>query len=74
MKTLDADGVRSLLEVATDTPYYSLFHLGIHTGLRRSELLGLRWKDVDLDMGTLSVVQIVQKLRNGTVIFQEPKT
>ena len=42
--------------------------------MRRSELLGLRWKDVDLDLATLRVVQTLQRLNTGVFIFQEPKT
>jgi integrase len=40
-----------------DDPYglEALYVLAVHTGLRRSEILGLRWTDVDLDIGTLSV-------------------
>ena len=74
MQTLDNDGVRNLLEAARNTVYYPLLHLAIYTGLRRSEILGLRWKDVDLDMATLSVVQVLHHLRDGRTVFQEPKT
>lgn len=43
------------------------------TGLRRSELLGLRWADADLDAGTISVRQVVSL--DGYVPFvAEPKT
>ena len=42
MNTLDEAGVDALLQGAKDTPYYYLFHLAVYTGLRRSELLGLR--------------------------------
>lgn len=56
MQALDNSGVQRLLEAAQDRMYFPLVHLAIYTGLRRSELLGLRWKDVDLDMATLSVV------------------
>ena len=41
----------------------------MHTGLRRSELLGLKWTDVDLDAGTLSVQRLLDK--DGT--FNPPK-
>ena len=44
------------------------------TGLRRGELLGLRWQDVDLDAGTLSVRQTVQISRTAGIQFEEPKT
>ena len=49
-------------------------HLALYTGLRRSEILGLRWKHVDLKIGTLSIVQVIHRLRDGRTIFQEPKT
>ena len=72
--TLAADGVRRLLDVARDTPIYPVVHLAAFTGLRRSELLGLRWLDLDLTLGTLSVVQVMHRLRDGRVVFGEPKS
>ncbi|WP_372455658.1 site-specific integrase [Nonomuraea sediminis] len=42
-------------------------------GLRRGELLGLRWEDVDLDTGTLEVVQTLQRV-DGELGFARPKT
>lgn len=74
MRTLDSHGVQRLLEVAQNTPYYALLHLDIYTGLRRSEILGLRWKDVSLPMATLSVVQVLHRLPGGVTVFLEPKT
>ena len=70
VRVLDAEGVARLLESVQGTPYHPLFHLGVHTGLRRSELLGLRWKDLDLDLLTLSVVQVLQQLKAGEMIIQ----
>ena len=61
-QVLDWHGVKQLLEAARETPYYHLFHLAVHTGLRRSEILGLRWKDVDVYMATLSVTQMMHRL------------
>ena len=74
MQVLDSQGVHKLLEAARDTMYYPLLDLAIYTGRRRSELLGLRWKDVDLDMAALSVVQTAHQLRSGGIVYQEPKT
>ena len=74
MATLDSDGVRKLLKEAKGSAYYPLLHLAIYTGMRRSELLALRWKDLDLDLATLSVVRVVHHLREGDTVYQEPKT
>ncbi|MEE9247411.1 MAG: site-specific integrase [Dehalococcoidia bacterium] len=74
MQTLDAEEVRRLLEVARPAPFYPMFHLAICTGLRRTELMALRWKHADLNLATISVVQTLHRLRSGELIFQEPKT
>ena len=44
------------------------------TGLRRGELLGLRWEDVDLEAGVLYVRQTCQWLPGKGFIFGQPKT
>ena len=74
MVTLDLDDVHTLLDAAHDTPYYILFYTALYTGLRRSELLGLRWKDVNLDLATLSVVQTLHYVPAKGYVFREPKT
>ena len=62
-------GLRTMIDLPL-----TLFLLAVHTGMRRSELLGLRWRDVDIDMASLSVVQVVRELPGGRIIFSEPKT
>ena len=74
MRTLDAEGVNRLLEASQGTMYHPLIHLALYTGLRRSELLGLRWRSVDLDMATISVVQVLHCLQGGRIVFHEPKS
>ncbi len=73
-RILDGDGIHWLLEAALVTPYYALIHLAVYTGLRRSELLGLRWRSVDLDMAMLSVVEAYHVLPGGKGAFLPPKT
>ena len=51
----------------------ALWVLAATTGLRRGELLGLRWQDVDLDNGRVSIVQTLT-VAGGVVRFSEPKT
>ena len=71
---LAASDVQLILDACKETPYYVLFFTLAYTGLRRSELLGLRWEDVDLQKSTLSVVRSLHQLRGGKYIFSEPKT
>jgi integrase len=59
--------------LAKDDIYWPLWLLALKTGLRRGELLGLRWNDLDLDAGTLRVQQTVLVL-NGAPCIQQPKT
>ena len=63
-----------MLEACENTPWHPIFHTLTWTGLRRSELLGLRWRDVDVTLMTMRVVQTLQKLNTGEFIYQEPKT
>lgn len=71
---LSPDDVNRFLEAAKVSPYYNIFFTAVYTGLRRGELLGLRWCDVDLDLGLLSVVQTLQHIQGGEHIFKEPKS
>lgn len=54
-KALDPDQVKALLEAASDNRFEAFYVVAIHTGLRRGELLGLKWTDADLEAGTLTV-------------------
>lgn len=71
---LGPNDVRLIVDAAMATPYYAAFFAAIYTGLRRGELLGLRWGDVDLEFATLSVIQTLQQLHTGEYVFREPKS
>jgi integrase len=58
-----------LLDAASGNRFEVLYMVAIHTGLRRGELLGLRWTDADLDAGTLTVRRSLDV--DGT--FKAPK-
>lgn len=53
---------------------HALFAVGVAIGLRRGELLGLRWVDVNLDQGVVRVRQTVQRLQGAGLVFGPPKT
>ncbi|MFE4569081.1 site-specific integrase [Paenibacillus chitinolyticus] len=50
---------QTFLKTAQDDTYYIVFLLALTTGMRKGEILGLRWKDVDFDRRVLSVTQIL---------------
>ncbi|PGE14999.1 site-specific integrase [Bacillus toyonensis] len=49
--------VQLFLKVAHDSRHSIVFHMALVTGMRQGELLGLRWKDVDLEKGHLTISQ-----------------
>ena len=57
IKAWDARQLRAFLDAVRSHRLHPAFHLAAHTGMRRGEVLGLRWRDLDLDAGRLSVRQ-----------------
>ncbi len=72
--TLNEDDISTLLEAAKATPYYALFYLALYTGMRRSELLALRWCDIDLLLCQIYVTRTLHQLRDGSIVYRAPKT
>ena len=70
----DAQAAHQFLDTARTTEYYEALYTAFYTGLRRGELLGLYWRDVSLEMGTLSVVSSLYRAKGGRSIYQDPKT
>jgi integrase len=64
---------RTVLRVASGHRLHALYVLALSLGLRRGELLGLRWADVDLDGEKLEIVQALQRVA-GRLQFVQPKT
>ena len=74
MRALDLIGTIDLIEVARGTSLFPLILLCVMTGIRRSEAAALRWRNVDLDHGQLSVVASTGQLDKGGVREKETKT
>jgi integrase len=74
MHTLNPEEVTCFLDAARETDYYVYFSTLLYTGLRRGELLALRWRNLDLDSAKLMVVETAYRLGNGEYRIKEPKT
>jgi integrase len=72
-KGLEVAEVKRLLHEAKRTRLYALYVVAATLGLRRGELLGLRWSDLDLRRGSLAVVQTVQRV-GGALVVDETKS
>ena len=62
MKTLPAEQLGAFLREAKESGVYELYYLDLATGLRRGELLGLKWEDVDLQNGVIHVRRQVARV------------
>ncbi len=59
--------------IDADTPDHPLIVTALFTGMRRGELLGLRWSDINWETGNISVIQQVQDNGKGVVFKDSPK-
>ena len=73
MKTLPVEQLQSFLREAKDSGVFELYYLELATGLRRGELLGLKWEDIDLERGDLRVKRQISRI-NGEVVEAPLKT
>ena len=74
IRILEQDEIARILAAAKGTGYYDLYFLALYSGMRRLELLGLLWSDVDLVLGQISVSRILCRLRDGSIDTRPPMT
>ncbi len=74
MQTWDEYELNKFLETAKDSPYYTLFHTALFTGMRRSELLGLQWQGIDFIFSQIYVTRSLHHLKDRSYIFTQPKS
>ena len=72
--TMNEDDITRFLEAAKATPYYVLFYQALFTGMRRSELLALRWCDIDLLLCQAHITRTLHHLRTGEIVIRAPKS
>ena len=73
MKTLPVEQLTSFLREAKESGVFELYYIELATGLRRGELLGLKWEDIDLSQGNLRVQRQIARI-NGEIIEAPLKT
>ena len=72
--TLSEAEARRLVETTRGDAYHALYVLGLTTGMRLGEMLGLQWRDLDLEAGRLTVRGAVVTDATGQRVVREPKT
>ncbi|MDX2027174.1 MAG: tyrosine-type recombinase/integrase [Alphaproteobacteria bacterium] len=71
--TLTVEQSAILLNAIQGTRLYWLVLLALTTGMRRGEILALRWKNVDFDKKTVRIVESLEQTKKG-IRFKAPKT
>ncbi|MFD8723884.1 tyrosine-type recombinase/integrase [Streptomyces sp. NPDC059629] len=65
---------RQFLDAARADRLHAMYELALRTGLRKGELLGLHWEDLDLNSGTASIHRSLQRTRTGGLTILHTKT
>ena len=67
METLPTEQLAFFLHEARESGVFELYYIELAIGLRRSELLGLKWEDIDLERGTIQVRRQITRI-DGKVV------
>jgi integrase len=74
MVTLTAEQAARLLDAIKHTRVYRPVLIALATGMRRGEVLAVRWRNIDLERATVRVVESLEQTKGGTLRFKAPKT
>ena len=74
IRTLTIDEVKRLFEITRDHRLHALWVVLATTGVRLGEALGLKWEDVDFNLGRLSIRRSLQREAHVGFVLVEPKT
>lgn len=74
MKTWSMEQCLHFLDTAEGHVHQIVYSLAIHTGMRKGEVLGLRWGDIDWEGKSLMIQQTVNWTPSKGIIIQDTKT
>lgn len=67
---LDRQQAKIFLDAAKDSPYYTAFLLELYTGIRKSELLGLKWFNINFNLNSLTLNQQLLRTDEGLTLTE----
>jgi integrase len=70
----DSEPMNRFLQAMIGSPFYPLFYTALFTGMRRSELLGLKWSDIDLKTRQIAVRRTLKRDKKGAIYITDNKT
>jgi integrase len=73
MKVWSIEQVNTFLKFTKHSRYHPIFYLAAYTGMRKGEILGLTWDDIDFEDRSISVNKTLYRVKNENFL-QEPKT
>jgi integrase len=73
IRPLNREQIRALFDAASGERLEALYIVAVTAGLRRGELQGLKWEDLDLEAGMLQVRRTLSEPKGG-YIFEAPKS
>ena len=73
MKTLPIEQLDSFLREARDSGVFEMYYVELATGLRRGQLFGLKWEDIDFEHDNLQVKRQIARI-NDEIVKAHPKS
>ncbi len=74
IRPLTPEQARVMLEAAEKTMFLPQIAIAVLTGMRRGEIYGLRWCDINFEEGTITVNRSAQYTKEKGIFYKEPKT